>query len=71
MMKCYDCMLEGRETEAEGICIVCGKGLCKNHMKEMMVPIKTEYPIPSLMKIDLPKVLCAECVKSILMESGD
>ena len=31
-MKCYMCALEGKDTDALAICIVCGMGICKDHL---------------------------------------
>lgn len=31
-MKCYVCAKEGKDTEAIAICIVCGMGLCEDHI---------------------------------------
>ena len=30
-MQCYVCAKAGKQTEAVGICIVCGMGLCMDH----------------------------------------
>jgi hypothetical protein len=32
-MKCYECAREGKDTDAVGICIVCGRGVCKEHLR--------------------------------------
>jgi hypothetical protein len=31
-MLCYKCAREGKETPAVGICVVCGMGLCRDHV---------------------------------------
>src|SRR5450756_3065873 len=30
-MQCYVCAKAGKQTEAVGVCIVCGMGLCMDH----------------------------------------
>lgn len=70
MLKCYDCAEEGKDTEAVSICIVCGKGVCMDHVKELDVPLKGGgYPLPhKALKKPLPRMLCKECVDTILKE---
>jgi len=48
MLKCYDCFEKSKDTEAVGVCIVCGKGLCMEHIKEVEFPMKGGYPLPNL-----------------------
>ncbi|WP_342678529.1 DUF2180 family protein [Methanofollis sp. UBA420] len=62
-MKCYICAQEGKTTEAAGICIVCGMGLCTDHMIRDDVDLwEGGYPFPAQkMKKALPRILCPEC----------
>jgi len=30
-MKCYDCGVSGQTEEAVGICLICGRGVCRDH----------------------------------------
>lgn len=40
MLKCYDCLENNKDSEAVGVCIVCGKGLCMEHIKQVEFPMK-------------------------------
>lgn len=31
-MKCYMCALDGKDSDAVAICVVCGMGLCMDHV---------------------------------------
>ncbi len=45
-MKCYECAKEGKETDAVGICIVCGRGVCKDHLVREKLPLwEGEYDV--------------------------
>ncbi len=61
------CSLEGKETEAVAICIVCGMGLCENHIVREEIELWTGgYPFPSE-KLDqtLPRILCKQCSNAL------
>ncbi len=70
-MKCYECAKNGKDTEAVGICIVCGAGVCKDHLRREKVPIwEGEYDIRLKCMGDsckskdmepLLKILCIPC----------
>ena len=68
-MKCYVCAKEGKDTEAIAICIVCGMGLCEDHIVHEELEVWTGgYPFPAE-KLDetLPRILCQkmlQCYKS-------
>ncbi|TAJ44868.1 DUF2180 family protein [Methanofollis fontis] len=66
-MKCYVCAINGQNTEAAGICIVCGMGLCTEHMKREDVDLwEGGYPFPSRkLKKSLPRILCPECYTAL------
>lgn len=67
MLRCYDCAEANKVNEAVGICIVCGKGLCTEHIKEVELPMKGGYPMPHLtLKKDLPRMMCQECIDTTL-----
>jgi hypothetical protein len=69
MLKCYDCAEENKTNEAVGVCIVCGKGICMEHVKQVELPMKGEYPLPHLtLKKDLPRMMCRECINTTLGE---
>lgn len=62
-MKCYMCDLEGGDSEAVAICIVCGMGLCLEHAIREELFIREggiEYPAHT-MKRTLPRFVCKEC----------
>ncbi|HIH75443.1 MAG TPA: DUF2180 family protein, partial [Methanosarcina sp.] len=58
-----------RDSEAVGVCIVCGKGLCIEHIKQVEFPMKGGYPLPKVtLKKDLPRMMCRECIDATLGE---
>lgn len=67
-MECYVCAKAGKKTEAVGICIVCGMGLCMEHaLREDVDVWEGGYPFPSQKATKpLPRILCAEC-KTVLV----
>ena len=71
-MKCYQCAKKGVDTEAVVICIICGMGLCMEHLlrEELLVSDivdwglgeeKIEYPRT------LPRFICGDC-KAVIEE---
>ncbi len=66
-MKCYVCAKQGKTTEAVGICIICGMGLCMDHaIREERVIWEGGYPFPAQkMKKTLPRILCSDCAQAI------
>ena len=47
-MQCYVCAKAGKQTEAVGMCIVCGMGLCMDHaLREDVDFWEGGYPFPS------------------------
>ncbi|HJJ64649.1 MAG: DUF2180 family protein [Methanocorpusculum sp.] len=62
-MKCYVCEKMGIDREASGVCIVCGMGLCSEHMVRSDVEtFEGGYPFPSRkLKKPIPRILCPEC----------
>lgn len=65
-MKCYVCAQSGIDRDAVGICIVCGMGLCSEHMIRSDVEIQEGgYPFPSRkLKKPVPRILCPECAEA-------
>ncbi len=72
-MKCYICALEGVSSDAVAICIVCGMGVCREHLVREAQPIKDvinwglgeetrEYPKK------LPRILCRECYEALVVQ---
>lgn len=65
-MKCYVCAKLGITTDAVGICIVCGMGLCMEHaIREENVIWEGGYPFPMKKKLSIPRILCPECYHSL------
>jgi hypothetical protein len=65
-IKCYMCALEGKDTDALAICIVCGMGICKDHLiREELEIWKGDYPFPSKrFEKTLPRFLCEWCYEA-------
>lgn len=66
-MKCYVCAEQGKDTDAVGICIVCGMGLCMDHaIREEEELWEGGYPFPSKkVSKTLPRILCPACYEAI------
>ena len=46
-MKCYVCAQGNVETDAIAVCIVCGMGVCKDHLVRADIDMwEGGYPIP-------------------------
>lgn len=71
-MKCYMCALEGKDTDALAICIVCGMGICMDHLIREEVEIwEGEFPFPSKKhKKPLPRFLCEWCYEAYKSDMG-
>lgn len=61
-MKCYVCEQLSIDRETIGICIVCGMGLCTEHMIRADVSVwEGGYPFPAKkLKKPIPRILCPE-----------
>ena len=72
MMKCYDCMEESKDTEAVAVCIVCGKGLCMDHSKQLELPVSIGKP-PEVKHLHngLPRIMCDYCLSNTIEEGFD
>ncbi len=66
-MKCYVCAQEGKSSDAVAICIICGMGLCSEHIiREDMDIWEGGYPFPAhKVKSKLPRILCPECYAAL------
>ncbi|NPE31832.1 DUF2180 family protein [Methanococcoides sp. SA1] len=72
MMKCYDCMEEGNDTEAAAVCILCGKGLCVDHSKELILSVSAGVPPHTKrMHNGLTKILCKYCLSNTIVDAFD
>ncbi len=72
MMKCYKCLEENNDTEAVAVCIVCGMGLCMDHVKVMELPVSAgKYPEYKECKVPLPRFLCRDCLDQIMVDAFD
>jgi len=72
MMKCYDCMDTEKDIEAACVCIVCGKGLCVDHAKELELPVSIGKP-PHVQRLPrgLPRLMCSYCLGHTIEEGFD
>jgi hypothetical protein len=66
-MKCYVCAKMGKDTDAVGVCIVCGMGLCMDHViREEREVWEGGYPFPAKKSlISLPRILCQDCLAAL------
>ena len=70
-MKCYKCAEKGVDSDAVGICVVCGMGLCMDHAKMVEVSIWEALQmemgsvaglgLDSEVETKVPKILCDIC----------
>jgi hypothetical protein len=62
-MKCYICAEQGKTSDAVAICIICGMGICMEHLvREETELWKGGYPFPAeKMKRTIPRILCTIC----------
>jgi hypothetical protein len=80
-MLCYKCAKEGREREAVGICVVCGMGLCSDHVNVAEVTFMEISGLDgsgtALLGLDRrterksPRVLCDECYAGVAQSMAD
>ncbi|MCC6443072.1 MAG: DUF2180 family protein [Armatimonadetes bacterium] len=74
-MKCYQCALEGYQTDAVAICIVCGMAVCMDHLIREELPVsetfmtglgiqKKTYPLT------MPRFLCYPCYDALSQQEG-
>jgi hypothetical protein len=63
-MKCYLCALQGEDTDAVATCVVCGMGVCMDHViREEVETWEGGYPFPAKkLPKKIPRMLCPECV---------
>jgi hypothetical protein len=69
-MICYICNEPDRQSPAVAICIVCGMGLCREHVVREEVPVYETVSAgmtPSRHKLPetLPRILCPPCHKAL------
>jgi hypothetical protein len=62
-MQCYECAKKGVKSEAVAICIVCGMGVCNDHLVRSEIDMwEGGYPFPPhKLKKKLPRFLCQDC----------
>ncbi|ADC65519.1 Uncharacterized conserved protein UCP037465, zinc finger protein, AF1427 [Ferroglobus placidus DSM 10642] len=62
-MKCYICAEQGKDSDAVAICIVCGMGVCMEHLVREEVELwRGDYPFPAKkLKKPVPRILCVIC----------
>lgn len=62
-MKCYMCAKEGKDTDAVAICIVCGMGVCPEHLIHEETPAwEGDYPIELKTDVDhIKRIVCKTC----------
>ena len=69
-MMCYVCSKLGKQEPAVAICIVCGMGLCMEHVVREELPVyenvnmgmaDSRHKLPAT----LPRILCPDCSKAL------
>ncbi|WP_407354923.1 DUF2180 family protein [Methanolobus sp. WCC5] len=75
-MKCYECAKNGKDSDTVAICIICGRGVCKEHLTREETPVwEGEYSIKLKCGMGVAcdykdvqhwkKVLCIPCHKAL------
>jgi len=68
-MKCYVCAENGVDSEAVGICVVCGMGVCEEHSRyEDEAFWRNGFPIPiphEKSPETLKRLLCIDCYEAM------
>ncbi len=74
-MKCYKCAEEGKKSDAVGICIVCGMGLCKEHAiitevsfweVDLLQGINpSALGMENKTELKVPRILCDYCYSTL------
>ena len=72
-MMCYVCNKLGKDTPAVAICIVCGMGLCSEHLVREELPVWQDVnvgmgTVRHKLPETLPRILCAECYQALHQE---
>lgn len=66
-MKCYMCAQQGKDSDAIGVCIVCGMGVCREHMLREETPVwDGTYPVR--LKPDtehIKRIICPPCHEAL------
>jgi len=66
-MKCYICAQQGKNSDAVGICIVCGMGVCREHLIREETPVwDGTYPVR--LKPDtehIKRIICPPCHEAL------
>ncbi|MCS3923460.1 DUF2180 family protein [Methanosalsum natronophilum] len=71
-MKCYECIESKKQTEAVSVCIICGMGLCMDHIKVLEIPVSTgKYPEFKECTKPLPRFTCNDCLGNIMVDAFD
>lgn len=80
-MKCYKCAQEGKDSDAVGICVVCGMGLCMEHARMTDVSFWEAHMmewqtvaglgIEDRVETKVPKILCDECYARVAEHNPD
>jgi hypothetical protein len=74
-MKCYICSEKGVERDAIAVCIVCGMGVCREHL------IREEMPVAEIFDWGIkreqivypkscPRILCPYCYEALVVQKA-
>jgi hypothetical protein len=74
-MKCYICSEKGVEKDAVAICVVCGMGVCREHLvrEEISVTDVFDWGIEREKIVypkTCPRILCVYCYESLIVQKG-
>jgi hypothetical protein len=66
-MKCYICAQSGEVTDAVAVCIMCGMGVCREHMIREETPVwKGDYPVRLEKDVEhIRRALCIPCHEAL------
>lgn len=74
-MKCYICSEKGVERDAIAVCIVCGMGVCREHLirEEMSVAEIFDWGIKReeiVYPKSCPRILCLYCYEALVVQKA-
>ena len=75
-MNCFFCDQAAKGEPAVGICIRCGKAVCRQHLVVQKLPVNRKFPAGTGFRIEVlsitqSRVLCLECAEVAAFQSDE